>query len=177
MLTIHKPQSNEHGAYYLTYISLVPDDGQLLQHMRDGLQAVREAVAAIPASWLTKPFAEGEWTVHEILVHMIDAERIFAYRALRVGRGDTTPLPGFDQDPYVPLSRANERTLDSILAEYAAVRAASLALFDSFDEEDYLRLGTASDNPVSVRALAYMLVGHEQHHLNSLRANYVGRQA
>ncbi|MBE2270454.1 MAG: DinB family protein [Anaerolinea sp.] len=176
MLTILKPQPNEYGAYYLTYISLVPDDGQLLQHMKYGLPAVREAVASIPAAWLTKPFAEGEWTVHEILVHMIDAERIFAYRALRIGRGDTTPLPGFDQDPYVPLSRANERSLASILAEYEAVRAASLTLFESFSAEDYLRLGTASNNPASVRALGYMLVGHEQHHLKSLRANYVGRQ-
>ena len=104
--------------------------------------------------------------------HLTDAERVFAYRALRIGRGDTTDLPGFSENDYVTGGRYGRRTLADVAAEFASVRAASLALFRSFDAEAVLRRGTANGHPVSVRALAMILVGHELHHVGMLREVY-----
>jgi hypothetical protein len=121
---------------------------------------------------LATPCAEGEWTVKEILVHVVDTERVLAYRALRFARNDPSPQPGFDHNTYVPNSGANARSIDSILDEYGAVRQATLALFNSLEDEAWLRLGTASNNPLSVRAAAYFVAGHELHHLQSIQENY-----
>lgn len=175
MRTIAKPQPGEYAPYTLDYMKLIADDGSVLQHLDTSLQAVREAVLALPAHWLTTPFAPNEWTVQEILLHIMDTERIFTYRALRIGRGDFTDLPGFDQDTFVTTSGANERTLESVLAEYAAIRAATLSLFTTFDDAAFARVGTANKNPLSVRAALYIIAGHEAHHLNSIRENYSGR--
>lgn len=172
MKTIAKPQPNEHGAYYSRYIDRVPDDGRVIQHMQDDVEQVMRLVRSLPDAKLGTPHAPGEWTVKDILVHMADAERIFAYRALRIARGDATPLPGFEQDDYVPNASANERAIDDILAEYAAVRAATVAFFISLDEAALVRLGTASDNPLTARAAAYIIAGHELHHLKSIKENY-----
>jgi uncharacterized damage-inducible protein DinB len=168
----HIPQPGEYGAFYAGYIAQVPDDGQLLKHLRENLEQTLAFIRSFPADKLTTPCAPGEWTIQEILVHVADSERIFAYRALRFARHDATPLPGFDQDDYVPVSRANERDIASILAEYAAVRMATCTLFESFDEDTLARMGIASENPMSVRALAYIITGHELHHLKSIRENY-----
>jgi uncharacterized damage-inducible protein DinB len=175
MRTIAKPQPGEYAPYTIDYIKLVPDDGMVLTHLEANVRAVRQSVAAIPDKWLRMPFAAGEWTVQEILVHMMDTERVFAYRALRIGRGDVTDLPGFDQNAYVPLSGANERTLESLFAEYESIRAATLTLFTCLDDAAYLRVGTANKNPLSVRAALYIIAGHELHHLESIREHYVGR--
>jgi len=172
MKTIAKPQPGEHGAYYSRYIDLVPDDGRVIQHMQDDLEQVMGLVRSMPDAKLGTPHAPGEWTVKDILVHVADAERIFAYRALRIARGDVTALPGFEQDGYVPNARANQRPIDDILAEYAAVRAATIAFFTSLDEAALVRLGTASGSPLSVRAAAYIIAGHELHHIISIRENY-----
>ena len=127
----------------------------------------------MPPDKLTYRYAENKWTIKEILVHIMDDERIYAYRALRIARNDKTPLPGFEQDDYVPFSKANQRSLASILREYKTVRQATVSLFTSFNMEDLLRIGTANDHPVSVRALAWHIAGHELHHLNIIKERYL----
>lgn len=172
-IMISKPQPGEYAPYTIDYIKLVPDD--VFTQLETGLQSVRDVIGKLPAQWLTTPFAEGEWTVQEILVHMMDTERIFGYRALRAARGDATELPGFDQDTFVSYSSANARTLASIMEEYGTIRAATLSLFRSFDEGAFARVGFANKNPLSVRAALYIIAGHELHHLNSIRENYSGK--
>jgi uncharacterized damage-inducible protein DinB len=117
-------------------------------------------------------YAPGKWTVKEVVGHVADAERIFAYRALRIARGDQTPLSGFEQDDYVRAGRFNERKLQDLVDEYADVRQATLALFHSLNPEEWLRRGTASNNVVTVLALAYIIAGHELHHRKALDELY-----
>jgi len=172
MKNIQKPNAGEYAPYAIMYINLVPDDDQVLKHLQDNLKSTPDFMLSFPPEKLAQPWAEGEWTIKEILVHIIDTERIFCYRALRFARNDPTALAGFEQDEYVPYSGANERNIESILAEYAAVRRATLAFFNSLDEEALTRAGTVGGNRVSVRAAAWMIAGHEIHHLNSIRENY-----
>lgn len=171
-LDISKPKSGEYPSYASIYIDLLEDDGQVLTHLQNNFGVVKSYVETLPTEKLTMPHAAGEWTIKEILVHVIDDERIYAYRALRFARGDTTPLPGFDQDSYVQPSKANLRNLDDIFREYESVREATLTLFNSFDDEALLRSGTGDGKQATVRALAYHIAGHELHHLNSIKANY-----
>ena len=172
MNLIPKPQPAEYAPYTIMYINLVPDNGQVLKHLRDNLEATKAFIRAFPAEKLATPCAPGEWTIKEILVHVSDTERIFAYRALRFARGDTTELAAFDQDDYVPASKANVRAMEAILDEYTAVRMATSTLFESLDEYGHAREGIASEHRVSIRALAYIIAGHERHHMNSIRTNY-----
>jgi uncharacterized damage-inducible protein DinB len=173
MNLIPKPQPGEYAPYAITYIAVVPDDGQVLTHLRDNLEATRAFIRTFSEEKLSTPHELGEWTIKEILVHVSDTERIFAYRALRFARQDSTPLSSFDQNAYVPASCATTRKIDAILEEYAAVRMATMTLFESFEEEVYARTGIASESRVSVRALAHIIAGHEQHHIDSIRANYL----
>lgn len=172
MDVIARPQPGEYRDYMGAYVSRVPDDGRIIDHLKAGLEAVKSLVNSLPADKLDVPHAPGEWTIKEILLHMMDTERVFAYRALRIARGDTIALPGFEQDDWVPYSRANERSLDSIFAEYDAIRAASIALVNSFTAEDIAREGIASGHALTVRAAVYVLVGHELHHVASIQENY-----
>ena len=118
-------------------------------------------------------YAPGKWTLREVIGHLTDAERVFAYRALRIARGDATPLPGFDHDAYVRAARFERRLLAEILEEFEHLRRSNLRLFGSFDEEDLSRRGTASGHGVSVRALLFITAGHERHHLRVIRERYV----
>jgi uncharacterized damage-inducible protein DinB len=118
------------------------------------------------------PYAPGKWSVREVLVHVSDSERIFASRALRIARGDSTPLPGFEQDAYAAASAADERTLEDVVSELYAVRTSTLTLFRSFRQADYPRTGTASGSTVSVRALLWITAGHMESHLTTLRTRY-----
>lgn len=173
MKIIPKPLEGEYAPYTIMYIGLLPDDGLVLQHLQDNVTQVETLLQPLPEEKLITPCAAGEWTIKEILVHVIDDERIYGYRALRFARNDRTELPGFEQDDYVPYSRANERTLDDIFAEYKAVRQATITLFSSFDEAALTRVGIGSGNVMSVRAAAYHIAGHELHHLNSIKENYL----
>jgi hypothetical protein len=173
MKKISKPEEGEYAPYAIMYIDLLPDDGLVLQHLVDNLHSTKDLILAQPEERLTYRFAEGEWTIKEILVHVIDAERIFSYRALRFARNDTTALPGFEQDAYVPYSLANERSIEDILEEFTAVRMATIALFTSFTEEAFTRFGPCSTYNLSVRAAAYIIAGHELHHIGSIKQNYL----
>jgi uncharacterized damage-inducible protein DinB len=173
MTLIPKPQPGEYAPYTIMYIRLVPDDGLVLNHLRNNLEATKAFIRTFPEEKLSTPHKPGEWTIKEILVHVSDCERIFAYRALRFARQDSTELPGFEQNDYVPTSGANARSIEAILEEYSAVRMATATLFESFEDATNTRTGIAADNPVSIRALAYIIAGHELHHMNSIRENYL----
>lgn len=170
--SIARPQEGEYNPYTIAYIKLVPDDGDVIGHLKNNYSIIRKHIESFPADQLTTPHEAGEWTIQEILVHMLDTERVFAYRALRIARGDTTPLPGFEQDDYVAPSKANERTLESILEEYQAVRDATITLFESFDDDMLINSTLTSGVETTLRALMYIIAGHELHHLCSIKENY-----
>jgi uncharacterized damage-inducible protein DinB len=155
------------------YIDLLPNDGQVLQHLKDNMQVARDLVAALPEERLIHRHAPGEWTIKEILLHIADDERIYGYRALRFARNDTTELQGFDQEAYTQYSGANNRSIEDIFEEYTAVRSATITLFANLPEEAFRRAGVANGHVMSVRAAAYHIAGHELHHLNSIKQNYL----
>jgi uncharacterized damage-inducible protein DinB len=173
MIAIAKPAAGEFPPYARMYIDRLPADGRVLDHMRAGLDAAMEMVRPLSEAQLAHRYAPGKWTVREVLVHVVDDERIYAYRALRFARGDTTPLPGFEQDAFARHSGANEREIGDIMEEYRAVRAATLALFRGLPEEAVARGGVADGNFVTVRALAFHIAGHESHHLEVIRERYL----
>lgn len=165
-------QSNDYNPYYQTYINKL-GDSDLLETMSKQLKNFPKFIASIPSEKWTYAYGEGKWTVVEALLHIIDTERIFQYRALRFARNDDSHLPGFDQDLYVPNSNANVRTPESIIEEYEVVRRSSLALFSSFDEATLKRKGTASGSQMSVAALGFISVGHQRHHRDVIRERYL----
>ncbi len=174
MRTIPRPNPDEYPPGSSAFLDRLPTDARLLEHMAENLQATSRLVLSLPEERLLRPYAPGKWTIKEVLVHIVDDERIFSYRALRFARGDKTELPGFEQDDYVPLSGANDRLLHDIMAEYAAVREATIALFRGLPQEALLRAGVANGNRASVRALGYHIAGHEAHHVHIIKERYLG---
>jgi uncharacterized damage-inducible protein DinB len=172
MKLISKPKEGEFPAYASMYIDLIPEDGLVLQHMEENSKKLKYLALSLTEEKLTYRYAEGKWTIKETLVHMIDDERIYAYRALRFARNDNTELPGFEQDDYVANSYANERNIENILEEYESVRKASITLFKNLQEDAFSKTGMANGNKVSVRALIYHIAGHELHHLNIIKERY-----
>lgn len=154
------------------YIDVV-GDADLMELMRRQQNNFPQFIESIPESKLHYAYGEDKWTVLEVLVHILDAERVFQYRALRFARKDPTPLPGFDQDIYVPNSLAGQRTKKDIIEEYRIVRGSTIALFAPFDEEILRRAGTASNGRMTVGALGFMCCGHQKHHRNILREKYL----
>ncbi len=171
MRTITRPAVGEYAPYTTEYFDRVPDD--VLDHMERCLDTTVRFFQAIPPELLDQPHAPGEWTVKEILQHISDDERIYAYRALRFARNDLTELPSFDQDVVAAHSEANVRSLDQLLHEYRTVRSSTLSLFAGFPASALPRTGAANGNPMSVRAAAFHIAGHEAHHLDSILGNYL----
>lgn len=170
--SIDRPAPDEFAPEAAKYMALVPDDGRVLDHMAENVRETEVIALSIGEEALSRPYGPGKWTGKELLVHVSDDERIYSYRALRFARGDSTELPGFEEKDYARSSRANDRRLEAILRELAAVRRATIELFDSFDDEALTRIGVANGHPMSVRAAAYHIAGHELHHANILRAAY-----
>ena len=169
---IARPGTDEYAPYYGTYIGKVPD-GDVRALLSSQLAETLELIRSTPESRGGYRDAPDKWSIKEVLGHLTDSERIFSYRALRIGRGDSTPLPGFEQDDYVPSGGFDARTLRDLADELAAVRQATIHLFAHFDAMALERRGTASGNPVSVRALAYIIAGHERHHVGILKSRYL----
>jgi hypothetical protein len=168
---VKRPEPTEYADFYANYISQVPGSDAL-----SVLEAQRVQMLQLFAGRSERDgsfrYAPGKWTVKEVLGHITDAERIFTYRALRIGRGDQTPLPSFEQDDFVKNGEFGKRTLSGLVEEFAAVRGASLALFRSFQEEAWPRRGVASQKEVTVRALAFITAGHQIHHRTILEERY-----
>lgn len=167
-----RPNENEYGAYYHGYIQKVPT-GTIVENLENCIKETVTVLKDIPEEKGDYRYAEGKWTIKELLQHMVDVERVMSYRALRVGRGDQTPIPGFDQDEYVLTCNAADRTVADLTAEFQAIRQATIHLFEHFTDEMLLNIGNASGNPISTRALGFILIGHELHHMNILKERYL----
>jgi hypothetical protein len=168
---IERPAESEYASFYAGYISAVPP-GNVLELLEAQRAQIPRLAEAIPAERGTFRYAPGKWTVREVFGHLVDAERVFGYRALCISRGDETPLPGFDENRFVTTSGFNTRELSSLAREFALVREANLPLFHHLDAEAWRRTGVANASPVSVRALAFIMAGHVNHHLGVLRERY-----
>jgi len=174
-IPFRRPSPDEYGTYYQTYISKV-ETGDIFQTLEDAKASVAAFFENLPAEKWGHRYAPGKWSIKEVLQHLIDGERVFAYRALRIARNDTTPLPGFDENLFAETCHADRRTPASLIAEYKAVREATVHLFNSLEEEDLDRIGTASNHPASPLAIAFIIAGHEQHHLGVIRERYLGQE-
>ena len=173
MRLIDKPAPGEYPDYADMYINLLPNDGLLLRHLEQNLRATKDLIQSLPSEKLLYRYANNKWTIKEVLVHIIDDERIYAYRALCFARGEKTPLPGFEQNDYAANSGANNRDIGNIMDEYEAVRRSTIALFNGFTDGDLVKTGIANDSQASVRALGWHLAGHELHHINLIREKYL----
>ena len=164
-----RPESTEYAPYFERYISLVPA-GDLLATL--AVQPVAELIEGLSEERADFRYADGKWSVKEVLGHIIDTERIMAYRALRVGRNDATGLPGFEQDPYVEFGGFGARTLEDLVGEFRVVRAATLCLLRGMPAEAWARAGRADGKAVTARALAWLIAGHELYHARIYRERY-----
>lgn len=169
---MRRPSQDEFATFYKGYIDLVSGN-QIIDSLTLGLKRVDPILRNLSSEQWDHRYEPEKWSIKETWLHVIDTERIMAYRALRMARGDSTPIPGFDQDSYVPLSGAESRSGNDILEEYHAVRAASIALFLHMNEDVLDRRGIASGYSFSVRALGFIIAGHELHHLQILQERYL----
>ncbi|MFP9119208.1 DinB family protein [Flavobacterium sp. RNTU_13] len=166
-------QPSEYAPYQEAYIKLVSDEWSLTEEMEVSLHNFIHFVREIPMDKYEYRYAEGKWTIKDIIQHLIDCERIFAYRALRIGRGDSTPLPGFEENDYALSAQADRRSLQDLLNEFSMVRHANILMFKSFTKDDLMRTGSASGYTISVRAFGFLIIGHQLHHINVFKERYL----
>ncbi|MEP6260548.1 MAG: DinB family protein [Gillisia sp.] len=161
----------DYPGYYQTYIDHLPQLEllTLLRTQRDEMIQFIETLDPVDLMWT---YDVDKWTVAQVLQHMFDTERIFQYRALRIARKDKTPLPGYDQDAYVPASHANDRNKEDLLKEYKAIRESGICMFESFTKEMYKEKGISSGGDLSAAAAGFIIAGHEKHHLTLFKTNY-----
>jgi hypothetical protein len=171
-----RPDADECSPYYFTYTQLVPDGDIIhtLQTQHADIHATLKHTSDAKASEYPAP---GEWSIKQVIAHLSDTERLFSFRALWFARGEQAALPGMEPNPWVAITDANARAVDKLLAEFDQVRAATVSLFANLDPPAWQRRGTASDNLISVRALAWIIAGHELHHNRSLREAYLEKHA
>jgi hypothetical protein len=169
-----RPDKNEYADYYEKYVSLVTED-DIVAAMRRQLDELTEIFATIPEENGAFAYAPEKWTLKELVGHLIDGERIFSYRALRFSRADQTPVEGFEQNDYISNADFNSLKLSELVEELSLLRRANILFFKNLTAEMTLRTGSASKAEVSVRALAFIMVGHIRHHLNILNARYLAQ--
>lgn len=171
------PGKDEYHPFYEGYVSLAAssgerDAGDAVEILRRQTDATLSLVREFSEERAGESYSPGKWSVKELLGHVCDSERVFAYRALCIARGDAQSLPGMDQELYVPHAKFNARTLESLAEEFKHLRAATISLLENLDEEAWRRRGVANESPVTVRALAHIIAGHVAHHANVLRERY-----
>jgi hypothetical protein len=171
-MNLERPQADEFAPYYATYINKVAQ-GNILETLEKQIPEYHQALGALDDSAALFRYAPGKWTVKEVLGHVIDSERVFAYRAMRIARADATALPGYDENHFVANAAFNSRPLEDLLREFEYLRRSDVVLFGSFDREAAMRRGTANQLSVSVRAIIYICAGHAAHHLGVLRDKYL----
>jgi uncharacterized damage-inducible protein DinB len=167
-----RPEANEYAPYYERYVSLVPDADVIETLEQQGAETLA-LLRSVTEERGGHAYAPGKWSIKQLVGHIIDAERIFAYRALAIARGERQPLPGMDQDEYMARVNFDARTLADLLDEYEHVRLSNVRMFRGLDADAWARRGTASDNEVTVRAIAHIISGHEAHHVRILRERYL----
>lgn len=171
-MNLKRPAAHESNDYFKLYINQV-DGNDFLQTLKSSEASTVAFLQNLESAKWDDRYAEGKWSIKEVLIHMLDTERIFGYRALRISRNDQTPLAGFEQDDYVPFYDVENRSINSIIEEFRSVRQATIEMFKHFNGEMLERMGTASGHPISVRALGFMIAGHEIHHLRIIRERYL----
>lgn len=169
---MHKPEEHEYAPYHQQYVSLVGED-DVLAVLSSQAEELRRLLSGVSEEKGDFAYSEGKWTLKQQLGHVIDAERIFGYRAFRISRGDETPLAGFDQDLYITRGGHNEIETADLIEEFDLTRRANLAFFKKLGSSEFERMGTASNTMVSVRALAFIMAGHARHHFGILREHYL----
>ena len=167
-----RPEEGEYLPYYQGYVDQTSSK-DFLQELKNAQPKTVAFLRKLPAEKWDYRYAPEKWTIKEVIVHLMDTERVFAYRAMRVARNDKTPLPGFDENEYVPNSDAKNRTPESIIEEYQALRTSSIHLFQHFSKEQLDRLGMASGYPISTLALGFIMAGHELHHIKIIKERYL----
>jgi hypothetical protein len=168
---ISRPSENEYASYYSRYISLV-SGSDVLSVLETQLEDITRLVGSVTPERETYRYAPDKWSIRQVLGHLVDGERVFGYRAFCISRGESALLPKFDENAYVAESHYNERTLSGLLAEFTIIRKSNLAFLCQLTETDWKRMGTVSNNPVSVRALAFIMAGHVRHHYTLLHTSY-----
>ena len=170
---IPRPEPSEYVPYFETYISKLPPKGSLLEVLEDQRRETQELLAGLSEAKALYRYAPEKWSIKEVVGHLMDTERVFCYRALRFARADELPLQGFDEKAWVPTGQFDARSLKDLAAELDVVRRATIALFRGLDGEALARRGIANNNPITVRALAWIIAGHERHHVAILRERYL----
>ena len=163
---------NEYSQFNATYIKAL-DNVELFEELEISLHDFIKFVQNIPMDKFDYRYAEGKWTIKDIIQHIIDAERIFSYRALRISRNDKTPIQSFEENDYVENTDANSRSIQELLTEFSAVRHSNILMFKSFSEEQLTRMGIASNHPISVRAIGFLIIGHQNHHQRVFQERYL----
>jgi len=166
-----RPAPGEYAPFFAGYVKLVPET-DVLPALAAQASEIRRLAASVPAGRETFRYAPGKWSVREIFGHIGDAERVFGYRAFCISRGEQAPLPGFDENDYIAESAYDERSLAALAEDFAGLRASNLAVLGRLDPARWARVGNANGNPVSVRALAFIMTGHARHHVEVLKARY-----
>jgi hypothetical protein len=166
-----RPSETEYAAYYGTYVSLVPE-GDAAAALEAQPAQLRQLAGARDSNSETYRYAPGKWSIREVIGHVIDAERVFGYRAFSIGRGEQQPLARFDQDAYLAAAGFDQRPLSDLVNEFGVVREANLLAFRHFTDADWDRTGTVSGNPMSVRAIAFIMTGHVRHHVRIIQEQY-----
>ena len=171
---MNRPLESEYAPYYQSYIARVTEE-EILPVLRSQLDELESLLGGVTAERETYRYAPDKWSIREVVGHVADSERVFTYRALRFARGDATPLPGYDEKSWGKVSSAHGRTLASLLDDLVTLRAATLSLFRGFTDGEFARSGVANNAPATVRALTYIVAGHERHHVNVLMERYLSR--
>lgn len=169
---MERPLEGEYGAHFEPYVRIVPD-GNIIDMLAARAGETESLIASLSETQAEHRYAPGKWSVKEVIGHMVDTERIMAYRLLRIARGDRTPLAGFDENEFVKGASFSLRSPAELSEDYAAVRRSTLTLLRGLTEEAWLRTGVANNSELTVRALAYIIAGHELHHLHIMRERYL----
>lgn len=169
---MNRPEKTEYDPYYETYVSLMPESDALpaLAAQPEELQSL---LGSLPEEKGLHSYADDKWTIKELIGHLIDGERMFAYRLFRISRGDKTPIEGFEQDGYIENAHSNDRTFADLLEEFRLLRRANMLFFDNLTDDAWSRIGTANNVQISVRALAFIMAGHIRHHISILKERYL----
>jgi hypothetical protein len=167
-----KPSTNEHPAYYTYYINLV-NSVHGVKALESQIIEMQQFIGAVPIELEEYSYAPGKWTIKEVFGHICDVERILGYRALCIARGEEKELPGFDENKYVLAGNFNQRSLYDLAHEFSLVRESNIAMFKNFDESIFDKMGIANKNNMSVRAILFMIAGHEKHHINIIKERYL----
>jgi hypothetical protein len=171
--TIDRPRADEHAEYFGRYISKVPQNADLISLLREQAMETVALLQGLTPKQSEYAYAPGKWNIKQVIGHIIDAERVFVYRAMCFARQDKTELPPFDENAYVDNANFNERTLADLLEEFQVVRSATIHFAKTLDADSVARVGIASKKPISVRALLYVIAGHERHHVELFREKYL----